>query len=123
MFQVATHGDSVTIARLGQSVQRVEYVDIAAASFVGPNALTAKHRIRLTIKTDTVKAQAYGRAERWDGTQWHTVHTVPGELLAAPKDLPYLRGADGLLSVGELERKFQPARAQLLEQLEFAIGF
>lgn len=129
LFEIATRGD-VQISRGGQSVTRVEYLDLRCAptawAHVGDGEIKPyTHRIRLTIHTDQVSAQAFARAERWNGEQWHTVHETAGELLRAVADLAVIPGSGphGGPTHAEYERKLQPARAALLEQLEAAIGF
>lgn len=39
------------------------------------------HKLRLTVRCNAYDMQSYGRVERWDGTAWHEVHSIPGEQL------------------------------------------
>lgn len=47
-------------------------------------------RVRLTVKVDAYDFQSWGKAELWNGEQWHTVHTIPGQQLQSFKKTSYV---------------------------------
>ena len=36
-----------------------------------------EHKLRVTIKRDSLDAQSYARCDRWDGTKWQQVCSIP----------------------------------------------
>ncbi len=63
----------------GQNVDYVEHMTLPS------------HTLRLHIHVDSHAVQAWGRVERWDGTQWREVATLAGEELQIDLKLGYQR--------------------------------
>lgn len=45
------------------------------------------HRLRTKIRHNAYDFQSYARIDRWDGAEWKTLHTIPGQSL---KLYPYV---------------------------------
>lgn len=48
-------------------------------------------RIRITVKVDAYVFQSEATAEKWNGSQWHTIHRIPGEAMASCGNTSYTR--------------------------------
>lgn len=39
------------------------------------------HRLRIDIRHNAYDFQSHARIERWDGTRWQVIHSIPGQAL------------------------------------------
>lgn len=47
------------------------------------------HKLRLSIKSDAYKFQSHAKIERWDGTQWQIVWSIPHGAMSTEEGLVY----------------------------------
>jgi hypothetical protein len=66
---------------LARASQSLTLTDIVAA----PNG----DRLRIRIKSDSYDFQSYARIDRWDGTQWHNVHSIDYANMSTATKLSY----------------------------------
>jgi len=96
---------SIRIEGAGRSHQSLEYWEHLTLA-AGPSTV---HKLRVHIRTDSYSSQAYGRIERWNGSEWKELAEIGGRSLAVDIRIGY-----SALSEAAIAEALGPDRARLI---------
>jgi hypothetical protein len=76
--------------QVSTGTQSLDYTEIVELVVKTRSESCRAHKLRVQIKSDSYANQSYARIEKYDGTLWQALHSIPWSVMGTQSKLCYM---------------------------------